>query len=32
MNNLLESIKDRKIRPSHSGEIILDILGDVEIS
>lgn len=32
MNNLLESLKDRKIRPSHPGEIILDILEDVEIS
>jgi addiction module HigA family antidote len=32
MNNLLESLKDRKIRPSHPGEVILDILEDVEIS
>lgn len=32
MNDLLESLKNRKIRPSHPGEIILDILEDVEIS
>jgi len=32
MNDLLESIKDRKRRPNHPGEIILDILEDVEIS
>lgn len=32
MNDLLESLKDRKIRPSHPGEVILDILEDVEIS
>lgn len=32
MNNLLESLKDRKTRPSHPGEVILDILEDIEIS
>lgn len=32
MNDLLESLKNRKIRPSHPGEIILDILEDIEIS
>lgn len=32
MNELLESLKNRKNRPSHPGEIILDILEDVEIS
>ena len=32
MNDLLESIKDRKRRPNHPGAIILDILEDVEIS
>lgn len=32
MNDLLESLKNRKIRPSHPGEVILDILEDVEIS
>jgi len=32
MNNLSEILKNRKTRPSHPGEVILDILEDVEIS
>ncbi len=32
MKDLLESLKSRKTRPIHPGEIILDILEDVEIT
>ena len=32
MNNLLESAKDRKRRPNHPGQVVLDILEDIEIS
>jgi antitoxin HigA-1 len=32
MENIFESVKDRKIRPVHPGEIILDILEDLEVS
>lgn len=32
MNELLESLKNRKTRPVHPGEVILDILEDIEIS
>jgi addiction module HigA family antidote len=32
MQNLLENVKDRKIRPIHPGEVILDILEDIDIS
>jgi antitoxin HigA-1 len=32
MENIFEPVKDRKIRPTHPGEIILDILEDIELS
>lgn len=32
MNNLLETVKDRKRRPNHPGQVVLDILEDLEIS
>lgn len=32
MNNLLETVKDRQRRPNHTGQVVLDILEDLEIS
>ena len=32
MQNLLDTVKERKRRPNHPGEVILDILEDIEIS
>jgi antitoxin HigA-1 len=32
MQNLLETVKDRKRRPNHPGQVVFDILEDLEIS
>ncbi len=32
MDNLLEAVKDRQRRPNHPGQVVLDILEDLEIS
>ena len=32
MNNLLETAKDRKRRPNHPGQVVLDILEELEMS